>query len=383
VTEPAAFKKIAFYSGLLQGGAERQVVKTAELLWAKGHEVTIHTYDLNQAFYRPRPGIRLVDHKKSKASKPPVFDKILSTFRLGRAIREDAPDAVIAYETFLNVVLGFVRFVCFGRRPTTLFLGSERNTRLLYTENRGWALICAFLYKRLDVVFANTPVATRNLHNRLGLDPEATAFLPNLLDVDHFRPASAVRPSGSRDSFTILVPARITPQKNQTILPAVARLLQDSGVPVRFLLAGRSDPDYHQQLQKQIDTYRVAENFEHRDRVDDMLALYWQSDLVFLPSRFEGLSNSMIEAQASGALFLGSDIPSFTEFIEDDGTGFIVPVDQPSTIAAKIQQIWQLPDDEKNRIREAARQTILSYGPEPYYERLMAILVQAQARRQK
>ena len=58
----------------------------------------------------------------------------------------------------------------------------------------------------------------------------------------------------------------------------------------------------------------------------DAAQLSAQFDVFCLPSAFEGMSNSLMDAMAAGVPVVVSDIPSNTELVEDGVTGLVCPV---------------------------------------------------------
>ena len=71
----------------------------------------------------------------------------------------------------------------------------------------------------------------------------------------------------------------------------------------------------------------------HRDDVTDWLAA---SDVVAVPSRWEGMSLGMLEAMATGRSLVVTDVPGAREAV--DGTGAIVPPEDPAALAAAIAE---------------------------------------------
>jgi glycosyltransferase involved in cell wall biosynthesis len=53
-------------------------------------------------------------------------------------------------------------------------------------------------------------------------------------------------------------------------------------------------------------------------------ALLQAADVFLLPSTHEGLPLSVLEAQATGTVVVGSPIPGIREVIEDNVTGFLI-----------------------------------------------------------
>jgi len=147
-----------------------------------------------------------------------------------------------------------------------------------------------------------------------------------------------------------------------------------------FILAGQPDLVYATQLKKQIASNHVEECFAFIGQQENIRQLYCSSDMVFLPSKFEGLSNSLIEAMACESLVMVSRIPSFTAVVEDGVNGFVIDPDQPQTIAHKIQAVRQLDAQTQLNLRQQARTSVLEYGPESYYQRFNQMLNQVGAR---
>jgi len=369
---------VSFFAGLVQGGAEKQAVETARLLHLNGHRVVFYTYDLSKAFYHPEQEIAVVDLKNHTSPFPETLDKVLSVFRLARIIRREQPDFLVSYSTLLNVLNGLISLINVTNRHTR-HIGSERNSVLRYTKSRLWRTICQTFYHGLAALFANNASAIEQLQTLLGLVPERTHLIPNLLDTDYFQCQPKTRPD-DRASYTVLVPARICEQKNQAVLVPVARSLQHSGLSVTFILAGQPDPVYATQLKQQIAADHLEDCFAFVGQQENIRRLYCNSDLVLLPSKFEGLSNSLLEAMACEALVLVSRIPSFTAVVEDGVNGLIIDPEQPDTIVQKIQAIRQLNTPTRLKLRQHARTSVLEYGPEGYYQRFIQMLDQVGAR---
>ena len=364
--------RISFFAGLVQGGAEKQAVETAKLLHAKGHDVTFYCYNLKKAFYHPEDIIRVVDLKDYRTIWPETLDKVFCIFRLARIIRRDQPDFLISYTTLLNVLNGLIGLLNRGNKKTH-FIGSERNSVLRYSNSALWKWICYVFYHGLDGLYANNTPAVEQLRRIVGFDAARSFLLPNLLDTEAFQRDPDAVPFNPA-CFTILIPARVCDQKNQTILVPVAGRIRDSGFKVQFILAGNPEAAYAAALQLAITDQHLDDYFVWLGQHQQMRALYNRCDLTYLPSKYEGFSNSIIEAMACETLVMGSAIPAFAAVIRDDDNGFIADLSDPVRIAEKIQAIIQLPAERKTEIRQQARASVLSYGREGYYRNILAIL---------
>jgi len=96
-------------------------------------------------------------------------------------------------------------------------------------------------------------------------------------------------------------------------------------------------------------------------------------DLLILPSMHEGLSYACMEAQASGAVVVGNNVPGISCLIENGVSGFLVSVNSPDKYAEIIRDL------EANKliltkIRENARVSVAKFSRElfiPAYIKLL------------
>ena len=87
-----------------------------------------------------------------------------------------------------------------------------------------------------------------------------------------------------------------------------------------------------------------------------------QASIFTRPSRSEGLGNSFLEAFASGVPVIATPVGGIPDFLKDNETGFLVPVDNADALAEKIkfianpqnkEQVWSI----TNAARDLVRQT--------------------------
>lgn len=78
---------------------------------------------------------------------------------------------------------------------------------------------------------------------------------------------------------------------------------------------------------------------------DDATRLMQAADFLVLPSRFEGLSNSLLEAMAAGCPVVASAVGGNPELVQDDRTGLLFPADDATALAACLARVagdWAL-----------------------------------------
>jgi glycosyltransferase involved in cell wall biosynthesis len=87
-------------------------------------------------------------------------------------------------------------------------------------------------------------------------------------------------------------------------------------------------------------------------------AAYRDAEVVVLPSRSEGMPLTLLEAGASGGLFVGTCIPGIPEIIEEGVTGFLATAESPDALASAITRALQAPREASRRIRDTLLNTI-------------------------
>ena len=82
-----------------------------------------------------------------------------------------------------------------------------------------------------------------------------------------------------------------------------------------------------------------------------------ECDIFFLPSHYEGLPMSLLEAMAAGAIPVVSNVGSIGEVIKDGENGFLV---EPENVSQMVEKLKFLLSDELNgkKLQENARSTI-------------------------
>jgi len=85
---------------------------------------------------------------------------------------------------------------------------------------------------------------------------------------------------------------------------------------------------------------------------DKVSALYRETDLILMPSRFEGLPMVALEAMQSGTPIFASDVGPMREIVQQGVSGRLFPGASPEQIAAEIASIT---DAELRRFSDAGR----------------------------
>jgi glycosyltransferase involved in cell wall biosynthesis len=211
-----------------------------------------------------------------------------------------------------------------GRLVTTAYVGAERLAarwcdRIVTVSEfqRDWAL-------------------------RVGIgSPEQVIAIPNGVPSDRVearRSRAEVRAElGIGDAFMILSTGRLAEQKGLEYLIRAAALLRRGMPAARIVLAG--DGPLGRELAELVASLGLEDAVAllgHRSDIGDLLAA---SDLVVLPSLWEGLSISLLEAMAAARPVVTTSIGSNREVTNDGEAAVLVPPKDPESLAAAIRSI--------------------------------------------
>ncbi|MCL6526853.1 MAG: glycosyltransferase family 4 protein [Thermaceae bacterium] len=223
-------------------------------------------------------------------------------------------------------------------------LGLEALYRALF------ALSKARAWRAADGVLTVSSWAAEFLHS-LGLSQAVGLF--NGVDPERFRPATPaervqLRAGFGFSGFTVLYPARLSPEKNHWALLGTARRTPE----YRYVLVGEGELTGLLQ--------RLAPgNVEFWGRRTDLPQLYRAADALLQPTLAENQSLATLEAMASGLPVVTSLIPAQLELITPEITGLALrPV--PALLAQALRRLEQTPTLGQ-RLGQAAREHVLKH----------------------
>ena len=157
----------------------------------------------------------------------------------------------------------------------------------------------------------------------------------NGVDLTHFgradddeRRIARARLNLPMDARLALCVGRVTRQKGQDVLLAAWGAVRARCPDAMLAIVGTGDL---------LEPLRAAAppGVIFAGHVDDPRPWYVAADLTVLPSRWEGLPLTLLEALAVGRSVVGSDIPGISEALPEEA-GTLVPADEPGALAEAI-----------------------------------------------
>lgn len=166
---------------------------------------------------------------------------------------------------------------------------------------------------------------------------------------------------------TVLTVARLNKQKGLEYLIAAAPYLPGT----RFLIAGEG-PD-REALEMQARALNVADRVVFLGQRGDVRDLLAACDVFVLPSLFEGLPVSILEAMAVGKPVIATAIGGTDEAIVHRETGLLVPPADPAGLASALQLLLE-DSSLRQRIGDAGRARVRqNFSAEAMIEQLSGV----------
>jgi glycosyltransferase involved in cell wall biosynthesis len=335
-----------------EGGTERQVAVVAQALDPQRFEV--HVANMGHEGFRADEirarGLPLVQFPVTSFLSASTVRQGL---RLGRYIRDNQIDLVHSFDVPSNIFAA--PYARLARRPVVLT--SQRADRSLTAGVR--VKLLRVTDRIASGIVVNCEFMRRHLIEDEGVRPDRIRLCYNGIDIEDFRPEPGYHPSefGSAGATcTIGVICVQRPEKGlMTLLEAfhgVAAL--QPGLRLVFVGSGPVRAD----LQRGAISMGIASQVAFVPQTADVQPLYRGIDIFVLPSLSEALSNSLMEAMASGCCPVASSVGGNPELVADGKTGLLFPKQDSAALAACLRQLIENPE-KRRQFALAARQRMV------------------------
>lgn len=299
------------------GGVERAANALSRELARAGHAVTVVTgADVAAREHAAEDGVEVVRFPLVTSGAR------YSTRLLSIARRLPKPDVVHAHIASAPAVaaslLGARWRVPVVVKPSS---GAEPGGNLHAMASRGaGALRVAFLRRRVDAFVAISPGIARDLVSAWKVDARKVVEIPNGVEVDRVR-SDETRMTGRRKKNYLYVGRLWTKQK---ALDVLIEAWKKAGEPGMLTLVG-DGPDRASLEEIAPPSVRFA------GAVADPAPFYREADAFVLASRWEGLSNAILEASAAGLPVIATAVGGTPSIL--GAAGRLVPPDDVGALA--------------------------------------------------
>lgn len=331
-----------------KGGAERVISHLAHYYSKKDFQVSIIMLLTDAVEYELPEKVSLTyisAHDSSNIIKPFVW---LAGLR--RQFKNNKPDTVISFFAKINLL---VLIASLGLKIRTLI--SERNDPKADGRSIFIKLLTVLFYPLSDRIVFQTQYA-RQCFPRIV--QQKGIVIPNPISLTI---STDSQDSGEEMSKLIINVGKLLEQKNQQLLiNAFAK------VSVKF-------PDYKLHiygegelrpvLTELIKSLGLDGKVWLMGKTSDIFSKIITADLFVLSSKYEGLSNALLEAMSLGTPCISTDHPGVNELITDRYNGRTVDIDDCDQLAKVIEDVLTN-YEEARTMANNAKNTVQAYSIE-------------------
>lgn len=341
--------RVLFVIGTMSGGgAERQVIEILRLIDRSKFEPLLYLANRTGELLSQVPSdVPVIAYSEGapeswlrRLTRRCKLSPLLRYWHLAQVLRCERIDVI--YDRTYHATLDAAGATWFRPTPRIsccvidpqpeLELHAGRRSKLIWKIARS-------AYRRASLVIANSAGLRQRVIDYFHLPDAQVVTCRNLLDLERLdRLANESVAIDVPDSFLILAAGRLHAQKGyRYLLEATAQLVHQRQRRLHLVILGIGEQKG--ELDELVRDHALQQHVTFVGFATNPVPWYRRANLFVLPSLYEGLPNSLLEAVACGAPALATDCPSGPREILDDGRlGDLVPPADSAALADAIQQ---------------------------------------------
>jgi len=304
------------------GGGEAQVVGLLQYLIDQGHDNHLLAHPHGQLWQRAKTlRLQLSPIEAANDLAP------MAAWMIRRLVREREYDIVHLHTKRAHALSAW-------------FSGSRRGTKFVVTRRMDYPekknARTHWLYNRsVDGVVAISQNIASLLRDA-GVDRKKIRLIHSGIEAARFRADAITR--GKTDGRPVIgTLAILEPRKGVRFLLEAAARVKASGIEAEYRIAG-SGP-LLEELKKLAADLGLAQTVHFVGFVADTAGFLAELDIFVMPSLYEGLGVSALEAMGAGKPVIATRVGGLTESVIDGVTGIIVPPQDAAALAAAIARL--------------------------------------------
>ncbi len=279
------------------------------------------------------------------------FHDLRGVLRLARFIRTWRPDVVHTHAFRADFWCGIVGRVSGVRLIVNTVRNHDRHVFQMehpYLVGKLAVAASRFATAVADAVVAVSAGVGHYLVDEERVPPSKVHVIPNGFDFDRLLECNGERSTvraalrWQADDIVVGTLAILKPRKGLLDLVHAAGRALVTNPCLRFFIAGEG-PE-RPALEAEIERLGISERFHLLGYRRDPLALLEAADVYVLPSLFEGLSRSLLEAMSLRKPVVVTDISGSRDVVCHEVSGLIVPPGDASRLAAEIVRLAKSPE---------------------------------------
>lgn len=312
-------KKIMFFIGSLSwGGAQKIIAVLANSYLSSDYDVAIVTLLSDKNVFDLDKRIRIVSLARENKSYIKNVKHWINGIK--RVVEQEKPSIVVSFVCRINLLV--IEGLKKSKHKCRLVI-SERNDPRYDTRGALARFLCKKMYKQADLLICQTTDQKNWFTKKI---QGKTVVVPNPIFL-------TAEPSKFKEKKKIIInAARFDKSKNQKMLidafRAVINKKMDDGYQLHFYGSGN--------LKEELINYVKANNLDNRvfifDSVKDVQQKISDASIFCLPSNYEGMSNSLMEAVLLGTPSISTNTSGAHDLIKQGKNGFVININDVSSL---------------------------------------------------
>src|SRR3989344_4472738 len=202
---------------------------------------------------------------------------------------------------------------------------------------------------------------------KLGAKKEKIIYSPNGIPEEFFSLKKQ-----TKEENKILFLGRISPIKNLEVLIKAMDFVKNKNILLE--IAGPSEKNYFIKLKNLIQELGLNNQIKFSlpiYNLKEKIAKIDSCKIFILPSKMEGMPQSLIEAMAREKIVIGSDSLAIRDLIENGENGFLFEFNDPKDLAKKIDEALQQKNSE---IKKQARKSVEHFSWDKIIKKIVEVI---------
>ena len=344
---------------LAHGGAEHLVVDLCEKIDKKKFKVTLIVLG---EYEKCEPS--LIERLQASSvniiflNKPIGKEKIKILIKLYKTFKRIKPDIIHTHLEINSIYCAILSFII----KLPVFVQTIHNTKLYYP------ILTRLFNKRFKKLIAISDEVYDLILNQIKSDKQRIITIYNGVDTNKFSPFGPLSNEIlshyiEEKILKLVVIGRLTKQKGHSLLINALKMLEDK---INFVLFIIGEGELKEDLIKLAKELNLEKRIKFLGNQNDIPAILRTCDMYLLPSLWEGLSISLLEAISTGIPIVATDVGSNKKVLENSKTTY--KIIEPNNIKEISNGIFQLYKEiqYKDEIRKTNRNKEFNYLGEKY-----------------
>jgi glycosyltransferase involved in cell wall biosynthesis len=355
-------------TGLAYGGAETQLKNVALRLKQRGWSLSVVSMLPPRAYVEELEAAGICVYNLRMRRKVPDPRAVL---RLAAIMRRERPLLIHSHMIHANLLARMTRL--FVKVPVLICTAHS------ITEGGRPRELAYRLTDSLADITTQVSEAGKQRYIQVGaVPPHKIVCIPNGIDTSRFQPNPTVRQAVREqlgcapDAFVWLTVGRLEPVKNHLKLLCAFREVAAVHPHARLLIAGQGP--LQAAIEQRIAELGLAERVHLLGVRRDIPDLLNATDAFVLPSLWEGMPLTLLEASATALPIVATDVGGNAEVVLEGETGYLVPVKDTEALAQAMLRVMNLSEADRSAIGQAGRaQVVQNFDLERVIDRWEAL----------